>query len=260
MVPGIIWNSNGASGLNNDAWAYLLVSGKYLPDPRIHFIASTNITAASDNVLVCPAVRNNAVYYTTISATVPGTDGFSERFSCVVLPGTMTPPFSIPLPEPITNGATGACVLDFGYGINCNVSIVSGTLTGTNPDPTCVYTPCTSVIWDGLPNNVLAVMPPDKKVTQFRRSADTVVLFDGTEWNAQNPGGTPSGLWRIAGSRHGKWNSGAPYSSGTTNLLFMDWHVEPANRADLPQTTAQYMGNRSQMITSRYIWNTQQQY
>ena len=37
------------------------------------------------------------------------------------------------------------------------------------------------------------------------------------------------------GSRHGNWNPNKPYNSGVTNLLFLDGHVEPANRADLPQ-------------------------
>lgn len=258
MIPGIIWNSNGPSGLNNDAWAFLLVQGKYLPDPHLNFTAPSGV-ADANNVLVCPAVRSSMVAYTGSPTTTPGADGFDQRYSTVLMiPSTGFPPTA---PDSFSNGAKGACVLDFGYGINCNVSIYSGTLTGTNADPTCIYTPLTSVIWDGLPGSAAAVMPPDKKVTQFRRSSDTVVLFDGTEWNAENPGGTPSGIWRISGARHGKWSPDNPYATGITNLLFMDWHVEPANRADLPQNTTQYMGTRSQMVpNTRYIWNTQQQY
>jgi prepilin-type processing-associated H-X9-DG protein len=61
------------------------------------------------------------------------------------------------------------------------------------------------------------------------------------------------------GGRHGKWGSGAPYTTGVTNLLMMDGHVESANRADLPQNTTQYIGTRDQMLNTQYILTVRQQ-
>ena len=65
---------------------------------------------------------------------------------------------------------------------------------------------------------------------------------------------------RVSGGRHGQYNPQRQDSTGITNCLFIDGHVESVPRADLPSTSAQYTGNRSQMRNPKYIFNINQQY
>jgi prepilin-type processing-associated H-X9-DG protein len=74
--------------------------------------------------------------------------------------------------------------------------------------------------------------------------------------------------WRISGARHGSFNANPPGNlirdglnvSGTTNLLFMDGHVEGVPRAQCPVYDTEWVGFRSQMIPgTTYIWNLKQQ-
>jgi len=258
IVPCIVWNGVGG---NSDAWGFLLVAGKYLPDPRV--VYQVNAPANSSSILVCPAVRNNMVGNNsgTLATTSTASDGFDQRYSLVILPtNLLTPSLN---PDATNNGATGACVIDFGYGINGCVN--NNGAVGAD----WYNVPSTATSFDTA--GASTSFPQGKKVTQFRRSSDTVILFDGSEWNPMNPSPLSSALWRISGGRHGNWTPNKPYTSGTTNLLFLDWHVEPASRALLPQqqgtlgagpaTGANLTGPRSDMVLgSRYIWNTTQQY
>lgn len=269
IIPCIVWNAAGG----NDAWAFLLVAGKYLPDPQITYTGTSNPAAASSgsSVLVCPAVRNQMVATNGTNMAV-GVDGYDQRYSEVVLRTSQVTANGAPSSVP----GTWPCVLNFGYGINgCTNTKVQGH------DLSWDRVPSTSIGYDATQANC----NPTKRTTSFRRSSETVLLFDGSEWNAMNSSplnassvGKP--LWRISGSRHGKHNpsmasnpkfggAGIPYaySTGTTNLLFLDGHAEPANRAELPvrnpdavAASQQYTGARSAMISSKYIWNTLQQY
>jgi prepilin-type processing-associated H-X9-DG protein len=259
VIPGVVWET-GAPQTGNDPWAFLLIQGKYLPDPRLTSTASPS----PNNVLVCPAVRESQVFNMFISTTLTtgGSDGYDRRYSVVLMPNSVFPP-----PEPINNGAGGACIIDFAYGINACVSQANTIGNGLGSD----WYNATSIGagWDAATS---AQFPPGHKLSSFKRSALTVILFDGTEWNAMNPGSNPNSstaLWRISGSRHGRWDPNKPYNSGITNVLFLDWHVESCNRSDLPQSNAagteQYTGVRSQMLvnpggTPGYIWNLQQEY
>ena len=262
IVPCVVWN-----GANNDGWAFLLIAGKYLPDPHTQY--SDGAPADTKNVLVCPAIRDTEVADNdpagsgTGQTLLPATDGFDQRGSTVLLiPTTGFPPTA---PDSFSNGANGRCVIDFGYGINGCVN--ANGAVGAD----WYNVPSTATSFDST--GLSSTYPQGKKVTQFKRSADTVILFDGTEWNIMNTSPyTPAGpLWRISGSRHGNWMSNKPFTTGTTNVLFLDWHVEAANRAQLPQqngtlgagpaTGANLTGPRGDMVLgSRYIWNTTQQY
>jgi len=262
ILPCQVW-STGTGTTQGDAWAFLLINDHLIPDPRI----KEGAAPLSNNVLVCPAVSANIIYDSgNPPPTTPvSTDGFDRRWSYVVMI-PITSSFPQYYPEDKNNGAGGAAIVDFGYGIN---SCVNATNGGVPAD--WFNVPSTSVCnmsVNGVPD---VLCPPLKKITQFKRSAETVMFFDGTEWNEMN--GTP--LWRISGARHGKWNPNKPYNSGVTNLLFLDGHVEGANRADLPQvngtagagpiTGAQLTGPRGDMLqnaggTPPYIWNITQQY
>jgi prepilin-type processing-associated H-X9-DG protein len=192
-------------------------------------------------------------------------DGYDQRYSTVVAT-TM---------EIKSNGAPSVafgkwpCVLDFGYGINGCVNTANNQPPATGVGAGWLDVPSTAVVVDAGGG----AFPPLKKVTQFRRSAETVILFDGTEWNPMK-GDANNYTYRISGSRHGKWDPNAPFTTGTTNVLFLDWHVDGVNRADLPVVdnsgagVQQLSGTRIQMTAtdpkgvtrySRYIWNIKQQ-
>ncbi len=255
IIPAVVWSSTAAAP-GNDAWAFLLIQGKYLPDPRLYSTSAPS----PNNVLVCPAVRENQVFNQFISTTTTtaASDGYDRRFSVVLMTGSTFPP-----PDPLNNGAFGACILDFAYGINGCVSEI-GSIAATSD---WYNVPSIAAPWDSATSTML---PQGHKLNNFTRSSLTVLLFDGTEWNPMNPSPlTTQNLWRISGSRHGRWDPNKPYSSGTTNILFLDWHVEACNRSDLPQTNAagteQLTGVRAQVLvnpggTPQYIWNLQQQY
>jgi prepilin-type N-terminal cleavage/methylation domain-containing protein/prepilin-type processing-associated H-X9-DG protein len=240
VIPCIVWN-----GGNDDAWPFLLVQGKYLPAPRINATSD----AAGNDPLVCPAIRSSMID-TNIAAAMPlkranASDGFERRSSKHLFPSTLTP-----LPADPNNGAAGALIMDMGYGIN-------GCVNATGAVAAAWYdVPSTAI---GI-NTGATTYPPLKKVTKMRRSSETVLLFDGNGWNPmRGPGGAASPLYRIVGGRHGNWNPDKPYTSGVTNLLMLDGHVEAANRAELPQTTTEFIGDLSQVQSVKYIWTTRQQ-
>jgi prepilin-type N-terminal cleavage/methylation domain-containing protein/prepilin-type processing-associated H-X9-DG protein len=239
VIPCIVWN-----GSNDDAWAFLLVQGKYLPAPDIHATAGEG----ANNALVCPAVRSILID-TNIPAANPlkianGTDGFERRSSKHLMLNTADP----------NNGAAGAMIIDMGYAINGCVNPISGTPAG-GVDVRWYDVPSTAIGY-----NNTAVWPRLKKVTKLKRSAETVMLMDGNGWNPmRGPFGAQDPIFRVVGARHGKWDPAKPYTTGTTNLLMMDGHVEPALRADLPQNTTQYIGTRDLMLNTKYIFTTRQQ-
>ena len=262
ILPCIFWN-----GGVNDTWAMELVAGRYLPDPRI--IGGTLGAANSSTVLVCPGVRDAAVVDTTagLTSTAPGSDGYDRRYSTVLEPSTLTPK-----PEPVGNGASGALIVDIGYAVN-----------------SCVDSDGQPSTYSSLPmqgidvNNSTATHTffPCHKTTDFRKSSQTVILLDGTEWNIFNT--TTAHMWRVSGSRHGSWkrggvnaNSGTAnywdYSTGTCNVLFLDGHATGVVRSALPcepdsnGVSLQMVGNAAQLVdtkatpggTNAYIWNNQQ--
>jgi prepilin-type processing-associated H-X9-DG protein len=249
IVPCIVWN-----GALNDGWAFLLIQGKFLPDPRLKSLSS----GSNSNVLVCPAVRDSimavsteAGVWQTAPVPIPNlTDGVSRRVSEVIMPKTLNP-----TPDDPNNGGFGACIIDFAYGINGCVN-ANGAVDNT-PTTGWYDVPSTACAFDSTNVNY----PAGKKMTQFKRSAQTVLMFDGTEWNGmRGPLGANTPLFRISGARHGRWDANKPYTTGTTNLLFLDGHVETANRADLPNFTNEYVGARTLMKNPNYLWNLKQQY
>jgi prepilin-type processing-associated H-X9-DG protein len=188
-----------------------------------------------------------------------------------------------------SSGQVGV-IVDSSYGINGTV------YTGTRPNPTVTIDPLSNgegsdtavnggaggpytgsgYVLDTPGGAVTSSFTAEPytiphRVTDFRRSADTVLLFDGTEWN-----GMVSAEWRISGARHGQFSSNPPGKlmtttggnggltlnlSGTTNLLFLDGHVEGVPRVQCPATDVQWEGYRGEMVpNTTYIWNIKQQY
>ena len=87
----------------------------------------------------------------------------------------------------------------------------------------------------------------------MKNSSRLVLFFDGTEWN---PWGQLNA--RITSARHGKWDPKRPTTTGVTNVLFADGHVVSANRADLPQTKAEWTAGQTAVHNPDYLVNTTQ--
>lgn len=257
IIPCIMWSDTGL----DDSWPFLLVQSKLVPDPQ----TTKTGPVGGSNVFVCPSVRDWIVDSNFPAAEVPRarvSDGVSRRFSKHLLTASLSPTPSDP-----NNGASGATIIDIGYGINgCVNSRTSGQAGSTVGNDW--YDVVSNGAGPSRVNNVAMTWEPLKKLGRFRRSAETVLLFDGSEWNIMNNSGVTWNsipvLWRISGSRHGKWDPQKPYETGVTNVLMLDGHVEPASRADLPlrndSPNLQLTGDRSQMKSNKYIWNTKQSF
>lgn len=258
---GVICPSEFWSVGQIDPWAFILVAKHYLPDPRINAAGSGNSdSAASNTVLVCPSVRDRmAQNDLTGLGTTPGSDGFERRISRVLMT-------SADAPEPTTNGASGACILDIGYGINGASQADNQPNSGTT---SAKYLPM-QAITHTPGNQATHTYWPLHKMTDFRRSAQTVLLYDGAQVNPYNANNTAH-LWRISGARHGKWKSQmvggidiAAFASGVCNCLFLDGHVEAVPRKDLPATAmtnslqTELLGTSGQMLNNKFYWNSQQ--
>lgn len=252
--------------VTDDEWPILLTALGYIPNQNL--TQTSDFSTAATSVLVCPAVRTQLVYCNMNVhpvATTPGTDGFDRRMSKVLQP---------------------QLIVDVGYSINADVYTGTRTNPGAGADPvtnssntdTAVRTPgsppggtytgaefCFDVPSGAVVNDYVGdPCNPEHKVTDFTRSADTVLLFDGSEWN-----GMVGAEWRISGARHGSFNANPPANlvrngynvSGTTNILFMDGHVESAARAQCPAFDYEWVGYRAEMVPgTTYIWNVKQQY
>ena len=184
-----------------DYWPHLLVARKYLPRQDIKLPSDP---IAFDSVLVCPST----VEFTTKDSLI---DGVRRAMSQV-----LEPPGG-PKPVPF--------FVDWSYGLN-------GT-TYSNSAANAYY-PCTSISYGKLKTS------PLKKRNRARRSAETVLMFDGKEWNVWFAPGHNGAIirTRIAGWRHGQWRPNKPDTSGRVNVSFMDGHVETVMRSELPDEKA----------------------
>jgi prepilin-type N-terminal cleavage/methylation domain-containing protein/prepilin-type processing-associated H-X9-DG protein len=248
VVPCQVWG--GPGGGYADPWAFLLVAGRYLPDPRV---MGGNLGAANQaSVFVCPSVRDAPSYdgTTTPVFNAPTSDGYDRRISSVVLPSSLSP-----TPDPINNGGAGACVIDIGYGIN-------GASQGDGQPAVAASLPSQGIS-EINPSPANHTFFPVHRFSDFRKSSQVVLLFDGTEWNVYNT--TTAHLWRISGARHGNWVNGPgdiAYTTGVCNILFMDGHAEGVNRRDLPYLAstgpAQIYGYSNVELNNKVLWNVTQ--
>ena len=259
ILPAYFWGAGGS-----DAWAFALIAGHYLPNPHQ---VSGSAAPGSNEVLVCPAVREYPIVNETSSPAInaPQSDGYDKRYSRVLI--TDSEKQSNPI-------ALNACILNIGYGINGVVN-ADGLATGEPVKQDFESLPMQGVWADSTtPNHTFFRV---QNVSQFPRSSQTVMLFDGAEWNVYSSGATLH-LNRISGSRHGAWQDGGPnndkaYSTGITNVLFLDGHAAAVNRSALPgkpdsgNLSRQIIGTKAEIVntavnpgvTNAYLWNAQQQ-
>jgi prepilin-type N-terminal cleavage/methylation domain-containing protein len=226
MIPTIIWGPKAgtSSPLVDDSWGHLLVISHLAPDPRL----TAGSLPEGKGIFVCPAIRDLMVTNNLgIGSTISGKDGFERRNSYFLQPGL---------------------ILDYGYGINGS-TFLAGQASTTPPTP--YDTPSTSISFNaGLGRGVGL-----RRISACKRAAETVILFDGFAWNPFNDAKV-----RVSGGRHGKYDPSKPDSTGVTNCLFLEGHVESVPRVDLPMNTNQYLGDRSQMRNPKYIFNMRQEY
>ena len=183
----------------------------------------------SNSVLVCPAARELLV-----TTNIPGLqayadpagDGFERRESYFLQPGL---------------------IVDYGYGINGGVWNYTGFNIATG---VLVEKPITvPIFWDAADGRA----PGPRKITQIRRSADTVIMHDGQAWAAWN-----KPFMRLSGARHGKFDPKRPVDSGSTNVLCVDGHVVSVPRKELPSSTGvavpnHWLGPRSEMRSGQTL-------
>ena len=266
ILPAIFWNAGSpanptvgfttnAQG-DDDCWAFALIAGKYIPDPQIKGGASGQTGA--NTVFACPTLRLAPVIDTTngLSQTLGASDGYDRRFSKHLLP------LGRPNANLASNGAGGACIIDVGYGCNGSTAFsgAGGQPAGSENVP-----------MQGIKNlngTMSTKVNPIQRITNFKKSSEVVLFFDGTEWNpwySSTPTQSINFLWRIA-ARHGNvkslgLNDSRTYTTGVTNVAFLDGHAEAVQRADLPVTAAQgseIYGDRTAVRKQRFLWNCKQ--
>ncbi len=232
ILPTVAWDGNSA-----EVWAFALVRGRYLPNPNVRETTAGGNTAPA-SVFICPSIA--ARQGSTVN------DGFFRYVSSWSMLDT----------QPADNGAAGACILYVGYGVNGYTSVTGSAaaavqrlpmqgqaVTGTAPVKACF---------------------PVQKITSFRLPTRTVLMFDGILYNIASTSTSPNYTERISGSRHGRNLGGTQeFTTGTTNILFLDGHVEPVPRSDIPSAAGstgynQFVGGTSQMKNDRLVWNNVQ--
>jgi prepilin-type N-terminal cleavage/methylation domain-containing protein/prepilin-type processing-associated H-X9-DG protein len=297
IIPTIFWGPNGSTAPSDDSWAVALVAQGYITNPKIQMDNGDPNPTAANSVLVCPAVSSilferaggvEAPYAVSDNGTVQ--DGFERRGSNWMQPGLIVD-FSYGIngetylaPTSAFQAGTAANMgSTVDTDVNAGAGIVGGSYTFSGGN--YIFDLPSVSIFDGntYPN------APVHQLSQFRQASATVILFDGAGWNDWN--GRPN---RMQGTRHGKvfpgtvpiprgsvWpmmtpNMGANQAvniSGTTNLLFLDGHVEGAPRLSLPINDVERLGYRSEMqnlstppagqtrqiMGTNYVWNLKQQ-
>jgi len=261
ICPSLVWGhapdkpantTSAANGWYDEEWPLILVSYGYITNPNLTPNSAIN---SKPSILVCPAVRDSllSTNITGLAALGSATDGFNRRESDWMDPGL---------------------IADEGYGINGSnyttnggSSPVSGTAASdakVNTGPGGPYTGGAYVF--GLPMGPSSTDPVNepcaalRSLTSFQQSSSVVLAYDGSGLN-----GMIGKEYRISGARHGSFSatSGLVRNgfnvSGTSNLLFLDGHVESAPRSNLPAYDYEWIGYKAEMVPgSNYIWNLNQ--
>ncbi|MGC4030967.1 MAG: prepilin-type N-terminal cleavage/methylation domain-containing protein [Tepidisphaeraceae bacterium] len=256
ILPCIFWGKDQTTGVTglDDSWAFGLLAGKYLPIPTGNY---GEATASNGTVLVCPAIRDTMIQRANAAGTAYASNGFDNTSQATSTDGFSRRPSkwmmtfnAKPLPSSPGNGINGGAFVDIGYCIN-------GAVDGNTGYAGANTLPSQAVKMDA---GVTRIIVPAAKFSQFKRSAQVVLIFDGFEWNPMQP--RNGNLNRIVGARHGQWKKERPYATGTTNILFLDGHVEPVARIDLPADATngplQVCGDATKTLNNKYLWNSQQ--
>lgn len=233
ILPSMVWGRDSGGASTSDSWPFLLINGKYLPNPNI--VDDGSGTSPTNSVFICPA------------AAMPNTqmlDGYKRIVSKILMPNS----------QPIDNGANGAAIVYMGYSANGPQGLTAAnTLASPQRFLPMQGQPLTAA--DDAHASGGRGTFPIQKVTNFSLPTKTVVLLDARDTN----------FWsfndRIIGTRHGRNLGGSQVlTTGTTNILFLDGHVESVPRRDLPSVnnSNHILGTTAQMLNDRVVWNARQ--
>jgi len=209
----------------DDFWPFLLQARKYLPKSSDQNPTSAGVDSKS--VLMCPSISEAPPSST-------GTEtGDARRATSVVvaLAGSV-------------DGQTGPLVTQWSYGIN-------GSVNGGSVGYTA-WVPCRAISYN--PNGLVQTLKPPAALRRgnLPNATQLAFLFDGAEANWWTNGGARVD-GRIDGTRHGKSDPTKKGTTGSTNVLFFDGHVESFSRAELPngQAGADGMGLPTPTVAQR---------
>jgi prepilin-type N-terminal cleavage/methylation domain-containing protein/prepilin-type processing-associated H-X9-DG protein len=251
VLPTIAWGdgklSNGQTvSAADDAWPFLLVIYKYLPNPHIK-ISDTPL--AHKSALMCPGVQGVISSYGGLPSAPPdynqfAAEGIDRRGSKHLSP-------------PAANG-TPTLILDSCYAING-----SSFAAPTTADPVNTSFDYASIVPSGSLEVLYSGSPSQKfhplyHMADVKRASDTAFFCDGAGWNLFN-GSVPNDIGtRISGHRHGRsdWAK-APYTSGTVNVAFFDGHAESFQRSQIDNVKADYFLLRPLV---KPLWRMDQQF
>ena len=290
---GNLATGEGDGGTNREYWPVLLVAGRYLPTPNVN---GNDPTPIANSVFMCPAGRMSLVVSrnwldkgskpihfddsddNAANATQPlAADGVRRTYSCKYLSPTVKP-----LPANAGNGFRGGAIIDCNYAI----SGTSGPKVGvSNDDNVASATYLDQYADKYLPAQTISDYKGNTrthgvsyKLSSFKRAANVPFIMDGIGDNLYNTAKVQGGnIWRITGARHGQrlrndLSGNEMFKIGTTNVLFLDGHVEGMPREMLPFASGGGNGEKSgkaQMLCSRakvtslppspIVWNLRQQ-
>jgi prepilin-type N-terminal cleavage/methylation domain-containing protein/prepilin-type processing-associated H-X9-DG protein len=209
FMPAVIWRNNAAAD-DVDYWPHLLVARKYLPRPSI---TSDDGGIDTNSVLICPSVSE-------VRRMDSPFDGVRRAGSYVIERNN-------------TNPTQPTLWVDWSYGINGCSYRGNEVSPGNYADVPTRSLPSTAISFGTIP----AV--PLKKRNATKGSSELVFLFDGMEWNYwASSAGSAVIAARINGQRHGGWDKAKPDTTGRTNVLMHDGHVESLPRKQLPDRAA----------------------
>lgn len=219
LPPADIFNYSvtvGSQGSRIGNWATLFVVNKYLTAPDLRpdtsntayddATVATGLVEPQPNVLRCPS--DNGIFS-----------------------GSAGPPRDVWRVQAATtygNAPTWGPIIDTSYGINASSETYRDAANVNNYPAGVPFSRITAPLWtaNGLAGN--ALRPALLKITNVRKSTETVAWYDGYFINWSDSAVRCDE--RITG-RHGNRKR----NLGTTNLLFFDGHASSLNRAELPR-------------------------
>ena len=210
---GVIMPSGAANVSKQfDAWPLLLAYADMVPIPVLGPDAASptwftgNPPFNYGSIFMCPAAAD-AVFGTGGGGQV--TDGATRNISIWLQPG---------------NASTPPLAVDSSYGMS-GVSFSFPNVLATQYQSHIYGWPCRPA----GPVVGTTLYAPLPKMVQLKSPAKTCFLFDGGGLNLMNNSGRFS-------SRHGYIDYSNPTTSGLTNVLFFDGHVEVIPRASFPSS------------------------
>jgi prepilin-type N-terminal cleavage/methylation domain-containing protein/prepilin-type processing-associated H-X9-DG protein len=156
------------------------------------------------------------------------------------------------LPDPNVQPVAGAAPASVLVCPEVSELLINTNITGIPTNPSAVdgferrqsnFVQPGLVVDYGYGINGATYLAKDKVPAAQLTVPSTSISFDPIAWNPFN---APT---RLSGGRHGKFDFNKPYDTGTSNILFLDGHVDNQPRSALPSNGSQFAGTAAQMRT-----------